>query len=108
MAREEAVKTKNIFVKQVEESKFQLKRIRDYFFQVHGQLFVSLLPFVDFVVYFGSDRPIYVERIYFKTLLWQKDILPKLEYFYKRALEILTEKVKRKKTIYIQGGWVFL
>ena len=31
MAREEAVKTKNIFVKQVEESKFQLKRIHDYF-----------------------------------------------------------------------------
>ena len=109
MTVEEATKTKSFYIKHEKESnKFSLKRSHDYYFQIQGQLFVSKLPFIEFVIYFGENHPIYIERITFDSVVWYRDTLPRLEYFYKMALfpEILTRRVQRKKALYIHGGWI--
>lgn len=52
--------------------------------------------------------PLFKENILFDSCHWNKELLPKLEYFFKRALfpEILTQRVKRGKLLYLHGGWI--
>ncbi|XP_048585315.1 uncharacterized protein LOC125568048 [Nematostella vectensis] len=102
----ETSKGKGFFIQEIEQSRFKLKQNHDYYMQVQGQLFVSELPFIDFVVFFGNDKPLYIERILFNSKQWWGNIFPKLEHFYKRALlpEILTRRVHAKRCFIGKGG----
>jgi len=84
----------------------ELKKTHNYYHHVQGQIFVWNFDHLDFVVYFGDNIPLYVERIK-KDKKWQSNNLPKLEYFYKKAYfpEMLTQRVKRKSILYKHGGW---
>jgi len=105
---EEACKTKTFFLKASKsDGKISLKRNHNYFYQLQGQLFVSGLEFIDFVVYFGDNLPLFVERVYFDQVFWNQNISQQLAYFFKKALlpEMFTQRVKRGKVLYLHGGW---
>ena len=85
MTAADASKNKSFFLHQLENSQIQLKRNHDYYYHIQGHLFVSALQSVDLVVYFGNDKLIYVENIVFNKTQWYSEILPKLDFFYKRA-----------------------
>ena len=108
MTAEEASESKHFFLQKTANSVIQLKRNHNYYYQLQGQLFVSGFEHIDFIVYFGRGKPLFVERIFFDSNLVHTNMIPRLEYFYKRAFlpELLTERVKRKKTLYIHGGWI--
>ena len=61
-----------------------------------------------FVVYFGENMPLFVEKIHFENSKWFDELLPKIDYFYRRAFfpEMVTERVKRGKVLYLHGGWL--
>lgn len=52
--------------------------------------------------------PLFKENISFDSSRWREELLPRLEYFFKRALfpEILTKRVERGKLLYLHGGWI--
>lgn len=83
-----------------------LKTNHQYFYQVQGQMFVSCLEWVDFVVWFGVGS-IYIQRVVFDKQWWYKEALPRLDYFYRRAFlpEVLTRRVARGIPLYKHGGW---
>ena len=85
----------------------KLHQKHNYFIQVQGQMFVTGLKWVDFVVYFGSNRSIFVERIFFDAKLWSDDIFPKLDRFYKWAFipELLTRRVQRGNCLISESLW---
>ena len=62
---------------------------------------------MDFVVWFGPEKDIFVERIYFDSDMWFENCLPKLDLFYKWAIvpELLTRRVKRKHQLISQAHW---
>ena len=81
-------KTKQIAVAALEQSSFclqsnngmlQLKRTHQYFYQVQTQLFVTQLPWCDFVLWSPGDV-VYVERIFMTNLLLKMQFL-RLEHF---------------------------
>ena len=93
------------------EIKFSFtKRNHDYFCQVQGQLYCSIMPLkgIFFVVYFGENMPLFIEKIHFESTRWHDDLLPKVDYFYRRAFlpEMLTKRVQRGKVLYLHGGWL--
>ena len=51
--------------------------------------------------------PLFRENIFFERSHWNQELLPKLEYFFKRALfpEMVTKRVQRGKLLYLHGGW---
>ncbi|XP_070568417.1 uncharacterized protein [Ptychodera flava] len=85
----------------------KLKEPHDYYIQVQAQMYVSGLPWVDFVVWFGKDCDLFVQRIKFNREAWYSKILPAVNHFYRRAFlpEILTGRVKRGVQLYRHGGW---
>lgn len=60
-----------------------LKRNHNYFMQIQGQLHITGKPFCDFIVWTTKD--ISIERIY-PTDIWNDRMLPKLVFFYDKAL----------------------
>ena len=52
--------------------------------------------------------PLFIEKIHFQNSKWYDELLPKIDYFYRRAFfpEMLTERVKRGKVLYLHGGWL--
>lgn len=84
-----------------------LKKNANYFYQVQGQMYVANLKWVDFVVRFGSEKELFVQRITFDSETWFQDCLPKLDLFYKWALvpELLTRRVKHKLQLISQTRW---
>ena len=38
-----------------------------------------------FVVYFGENMPLFVEKIHFENSKWFDELLPKIDYFYGTA-----------------------
>ncbi|KAK3092814.1 hypothetical protein FSP39_007483 [Pinctada imbricata] len=85
------------FYLQVSGKEIHLKRSHNYFLQVQGQMFVTGVEWIDFVVYFGPNQSIFVERIFFEKDKWYEEYLPKLDLFYKWAFlpELLTKRVSR-------------
>ncbi|CAC5418389.1 unnamed protein product [Mytilus coruscus] len=73
----------------------------------NGQKYVANLKWVDFVVRFGSERELFVQRITFDSETWFRDCLPKLDLFYKWAVvpELLTRRVKRKLQLISKTRW---
>ena len=75
---DEACQDKTFFLK-CENGKVSLKRNDNYFYQVQGQMYIAKLEWVDFVVWFGEQKDIFVERIYFDKKRWFDQCLPKLD-----------------------------
>ena len=104
------VKQKFFFLEKVADGSVRLKRNHNYFCQVQGQLYCSIMHLkgIFFVVYFGEDMPLFTEKIYFENSRWFNDFLPKIDYFYRRAFfpEMLTRRVQRGKVLYLHGGWL--
>ena len=103
-------KPKTFFLEKLSDGTIRLKRTHDYYIQTQGQLFVSsslALKGIVFVVYFGDEIPLLRENIFFERSHWNQELLPKLEYFFKRALfpEMVTKRVQRGKLLYLHGGW---
>ena len=110
MTVDEACKAKNFFLEKLADGSVQLKRNHNYFCQIQGQLYCSLIPLegIFLVVYFGENMPLFIEKIHFDNSKWRDDLLPKIDYFYRRAFfpEVLTGRVKRGKVLYLHGGWL--
>ena len=95
------------FYLQVSDDELHLKRSHNYFLQVQGQMFATGLEWVDFVVYFGPNERVFVERIMFDRKKWYDEHLPKLDLFYKWAFlpELLTERVHRGISLLPESLW---
>lgn len=78
MQAHEACMNKSFFLQQTDDGKISLKRNHNYYFQLQGQLFVSGFEFIDFIVYFGDDIPIFIERIYFDKQFWADNMYQQL------------------------------
>ena len=99
-----------LFLEKLSDGTIRLKRTHDYYIQTQGQLFVSsslALKGIVFVVYFGDEMPLFKENTFFERSHWNQELLPKLEYFFKRALfpEMVTKRVQRGKLLYLHGRW---
>ena len=111
MTVEDVCKAKNFFLEKLSDGTIRLKRTHDYYIQTQGQLFVSssslALKGIVFLVYFGDEIPLFRENIFFERSHWNQELLPKLEYFFKRALfpEMVTKRVQKGKLLYLHGGW---
>ena len=85
MSLQEALKDKKFFL--VEDGgNFKLKRKHAYFYQVQGQMFCANLKRVDFVVWFGTGRPLFVETIWYDEEFMVNYVFPRLKYFFCRAV----------------------
>lgn len=106
---EEACKSKTFCLEKIPDGTIRLKRIHDYYIQVQGQLYCSNLELkgIIFVVYFGEDKPLFIENIFFDASCWN-EYFPKIDYFFKKAFfpEMLTRRVQRGKLLYLHGGWI--
>ena len=69
-------------------------------------MFCNNLNRVDLVVWFGNDKPLFVETVTFDDKFW-KIALNKIDFFYRRAVmpEIITRRVQRGGKLYLHGGW---
>ena len=82
------VRLKNFFLEKLSDGTIRLKRTHDYYIQVQEQLYVAYnldLKGIVFIVYFGEELLLFKENIIFESNRWQNEVLPKLEFFYKRA-----------------------
>ena len=106
---DEACKSKTFYLEKIPDGTIRLKRNHDYYIQVQGQLYCSNLDLkgIIFVVYFGEDKPPFIENIFFDSSCWN-EYLPKIDYFFKKTFfpEMLTRRVQRGKLLYIHGGWI--
>ncbi|KAJ8299479.1 hypothetical protein KUTeg_023539, partial [Tegillarca granosa] len=84
----------------------QLKRTHSYYFQIQGQLNVSKLPWLDFVVRTLNPYQLHVERIVRDENLWNK-MVPKLSAFYHKALlpELAAPRLSTLSGIREPGIW---
>jgi len=64
---------------------FQLKRMHDYYYQVTGQLALTVAQFCDFVVWTEVDM--HIEYIHLDSELWE-NMLKELTHFYHTCLGI--------------------
>ncbi|XP_065056985.1 uncharacterized protein LOC135685107 [Rhopilema esculentum] len=102
----EAVLGKKFFLQNV-GGNIKLKRQHPYYFQIQGQMFCSGLKTIDFVVWFGNSEPLFVETIWFDVDFVTSYMLPRLEFFYCRAVlpELFTKRIKQGLKLYLHGGW---
>ena len=69
------------FYLQKKDNNISLKKSHKYFYQIQGQMFCSNLNRVDLVVWFGNDKPLFVETVTFDDKFW-KSTLSRIEFFY--------------------------
>lgn len=61
----------------------------EYYYQIQGQLGLSMLPWIDFVAHSGIGD-IFKQRVYPNKDLWSKAMLPKLNsFFFNNAMQFL-------------------
>ncbi|XP_068711903.1 uncharacterized protein [Montipora foliosa] len=106
MTVEQACKDPNFCLYIDDDGLPKLKFGHKYYYQVQGQMYVCNLEWVDFVVWFGGNN-VFIQRIYFNNEWWYQTILPRLDFFYKRAFlpEIFTRRIERGVKLYKHGGW---
>ena len=106
MTADEACSDNTFYLIKDKNGNKNLKKNANYFYQVLGQIYVAKLQWVDFVVKFGQEKDIFVERIYFDSDMWFENCLPKFDLFYEWAIvpELLTRRVYRKKSAYKSGS----
>ena len=100
-----ALTDKKFFLKK--NDTIELKRSHPYYYQIQGQIYCSGLKRVDLAVWFGDSEPLCIVTIHYDEKFMEKDVLPRLEYFYVRAVlpELFTKRVKRGYRLYLHGGW---
>ena len=89
MRVEDACKSKTFFLEKLNDGTIRLKRNHDYYIQVQGQLYVAKdlnIESIHVIVYFGEEMPLFKEKIFMESLCWNQELLPRLEFFFKRAL----------------------
>ena len=59
------------------------------------------------VVWFGDNEPLYIETIYYDEDFMLSFVIPRVVYFYCRAVlpEFFTNRVKHGSKLYLHGGW---
>ena len=102
-----ALTDKKFFLFKDDHGTIKLKRKHSYFFQIQGQMFCANLKRVDFVVWFGSDEPLFVETIWYDKDFVMDYMIPRLRYFYCSAVlpELFTKRVKKGLKLYLHDGW---
>ncbi|KAK9685425.1 YqaJ-like viral recombinase domain [Popillia japonica] len=82
------------------EGQLQLKRHHDYYYQIQGQLNVTKRKICYFVIYISDDVPLYVEKIFRDSTLWNNDMLPKIKNFYLNCVlpEIINKNIMNGRT----------
>ena len=106
MTVEQACKDPNFCLYIDDDGLPKLKFGHKYYYQVQGQMYVCSLEWVDFVVWFGGNN-VFIQHIYFNKEWWYQTVLPRLEFFFKRAFlpEIFTRRIERGVKLYSHGGW---
>ena len=79
-----ALTDKRFFLKK--NDTIELKRSHPYYYQIQGQMYCSGLKRIDLAVWFGDSEPLCIVTIHCDEKFMEKHILPKLEYFYVRAV----------------------
>ena len=99
MTIEEACQNKAFFLEKLAHGTVRLKQNHDYV-QIQGELYCSNLNLkgIIIIVYFEESRPLFVEEMYFDNS-WISDSLPKIDFFYRRALfpELIREFKQRRR-----------
>ncbi len=94
-----AVKDNN-FCCVYEDGQLKLKSSHNYMYQVIGQMAILELEWADFVVWTKKDCR--DERIYFNENVWNVMLEKMLAFYtYGVAAELLSERVRRGKTLYL-------
>ena len=68
------------------DQNLKLKNSHNFFYQCQGLIHICDLPWCDIIFRHKNPSDIYIERIYRDTLLWETTILPKLKYFFNKAI----------------------
>ena len=76
----EACKDSSFFLKE-QDGEIHLKQNHNYSYQVQGQMYVTGLKWIDFVVWFGNGKNIFVECIYFDEESGSEIVCPTLICF---------------------------
>ena len=100
MTIEEAYPNKTFFLEKLGDETVRLKRNHDYYVQIQGQLYCSNLDLkkIIFIVYFGENRPLFVEK-------WTSDSLPKISFTdVLFSLSFLPDECSGGKILYLHGG----
>ena len=103
---QDALKDKKFFLEN-NGGTIKLKRKHQYYYQVQGQMFCADLKRIDFVVWFGGSEPLFVESIQYDEEFVLSYMLPRLHFFYCRAIlpEFFTKQVKHGFKLYIHENW---
>ena len=107
---DEARKSKTFCLEKIPDGTIKLKRNHDYYVKVQGQPYCSNLDLkgIIFVVYFGEDKPLFIENIFFDASCWD-EYLPKIaDYYFKRSFfsRNVDHEGSTWKLLYIHGGWI--
>ena len=86
----------------------QLKKSHNYYYQCQGLLYISRLPWIDFVVRTEHPYELHIERILFDEELWITEMSPKLKAFYFKAIlpELAFPRHGKSPGIREPGLWV--
>jgi hypothetical protein len=108
MGLREASTKKSDFCLNLNGNALSLKRSHVFFYQCQGQLHVTGMPWVDFVVRRTNPYQIHIERIYQDIDLWDRKMLPKLTAFYFHAIlpELALPRFGKSPGIREPGEWV--
>ena len=81
----------------------ELKKIHPYYYQIQGKMYCSGLKRLDIAVWQGDSEPLCILTIHYDEIFMEKHVLPKLEYFYIRAVlpEFFTKCVRRGYKLYL-------
>ena len=103
---QDALKDKKFFLEN-NGGTIKLKRKHQYYYQVQGQMFCADLKRIDFVVWFGGSEPLFVESIQYDEEFVLSYMLPRLHFFYCRAIlpEFFTKRVKHGFKLYLHENW---
>lgn len=96
------------FCLEKKNGRLQLKKNHDYYYQCQGQLNITGLPWLDFIVRTSNPYQIHIERIFRDIGLWNNTMLPKLTAFYMKVLlpELAVPRHKKSPGIREPGLWV--
>lgn len=63
------------------------------------------LEWIDFATWFGANK-LFIERIQYDKEWWYNTALPKIDFFYTRAIlpEVFTRRVERVVRLHNHGG----
>ncbi|KAJ8309411.1 LOW QUALITY PROTEIN: hypothetical protein KUTeg_014285 [Tegillarca granosa] len=102
----EAARRKD-FCLQFINNRLHLKHQHQYYYQVQGQLNITKLPWLDFVVRTEKPYQLHIERIYRNEDLWFKTMLPKISAFYLKAIlpELVAPSINTLSGIREPGNW---